>query len=92
MTISFEVRSRDGKRVVRVSSQGRAFSSRLYVNGGETATLVTAKAQTEAGARKQAAKMLGETPFDLEGDKLTRIDRECRGVGMRAILTDGQSR
>jgi hypothetical protein len=34
------------------------FRSRLYVNGGETATLTHKTAQTLKGARKQAAKML----------------------------------
>jgi hypothetical protein len=34
------------------------FWSRLYVNNGETTTLTHKTAQTLAGARKQAAKML----------------------------------
>jgi hypothetical protein len=34
------------------------FWSRLYVNNGETATLLHKSAQTLKGARKQAAKML----------------------------------
>ena len=35
-----------------------AFHSRLYVNGGETATLVAAIHKTERGARTWAARQL----------------------------------
>jgi hypothetical protein len=34
------------------------FWTRLYVNNGETATTISAKAKTLGGARKQALKML----------------------------------
>ncbi len=34
------------------------WQSRMYVNGGETATLVTGKHATEANARKWAEKVL----------------------------------
>ena len=52
--------TRNGSRVVISFSNGAGFSwsSRLYVNNGETATLTCAKHKTEAGARKWAAKML----------------------------------
>lgn len=52
--------TRNGSRVVISFSNGEGFSwsSRLYVNNGETATLTCAKHKTEAGARKWAAKML----------------------------------
>ena len=35
-----------------------SWSGRLYVNGGETATLMTAKRKTEAGIRAWAKKVL----------------------------------
>lgn len=46
------------RKVITTSNDGSSFSSRLYVNGGETATLVSSKHKTEAGARKWAAKVL----------------------------------
>lgn len=49
-----------GSRQVVISAntpQG-PFSSRLYVNNGETATLTCAKAKTLKGAEKQAERML----------------------------------
>jgi uncharacterized protein YgbK (DUF1537 family) len=52
------VANASGKMVVKIAEQGGRFNSRLYVNGGETATLVTAKAKTFTGAQKQAVKML----------------------------------
>jgi hypothetical protein len=56
--IQFETRT--GSRVVIATSNGEGcgWSSRLYVNGGETATLTAAKHKSEAGARKWAAKIL----------------------------------
>lgn len=48
-----------GKQVIiSANTPEGPFSSRLYVNGGETATLVSAKAKTLAGARRQAWRML----------------------------------
>lgn len=40
------------------NGEGCDWSSRLYVNNGETATLTCAKHKSEAGARKWAAKVL----------------------------------
>lgn len=48
-----------GSRVVVVTDQDGQFSARLYVNGGETATLQAWKGKSEAGARRWAARMLG---------------------------------
>ena len=49
-----------GSRIVKSFTNGEGYSwtSRLYVNNGETATLTCAKHKTEAGARKWAAKVL----------------------------------
>lgn len=51
----------NGSRIVRIneSETGRC-NSRLWVNGGETATLVSAKHSTLAGAKKWAAKALND--------------------------------
>jgi hypothetical protein len=56
----FQTSIKKGSREVIISANTDAgpFSSRLYVNNGETATLVAAKAKTLKGARKQAEKML----------------------------------
>jgi hypothetical protein len=40
------------------NGEGYDWSSRLYVNSGETATLRCAKHKSEAGARKWAEKVL----------------------------------
>lgn len=42
------------------NQEGSTWWSRLYVNNGETATLVNAKHSTETGARKWAAKQLSK--------------------------------
>lgn len=49
-----------GSRIVISSrnEEGCIWSSRLYVNNGETATLIAAKHSTENGVRKWAAKAL----------------------------------
>lgn len=49
-----------GTRVVIISANSIAgpFTSRLYVNSGETATLQSRKAKTLAGAEKQARALL----------------------------------
>lgn len=47
-----------GSRVVVVTVQSSSVSARLYVDGGEVATLETWKGKTEAGARKWAARKL----------------------------------
>jgi hypothetical protein len=49
-----------GNREVVVVEQDGRFSARLYVNGGETATLQSWKGKTEAGARKWAKMVLGQ--------------------------------
>lgn len=46
-------------RQVVVTEQAGRYSARLYVNGGETATLQSWKGKTLAGAQKWAAKVLG---------------------------------
>lgn len=56
--MTFTISSDNGKHQVKINENGGRFSSRLYVNGGETATLTTAKATTKAGAIKQAERML----------------------------------
>ena len=42
------------------NSEGGSWSSRLYVNGGETATLTSATHKTEKGARNWAKYILGQ--------------------------------
>jgi hypothetical protein len=49
-----------GRRVVQTTTGGSRFSSRLYVNSGETATSTTAKHATREGARRWAIRMLTE--------------------------------
>lgn len=55
-----QIETRAGSRLVIAASngEGAAWTSRLYVNGGETATLTTARHKSEAAARKWAAKVL----------------------------------
>lgn len=55
-----ETRIARGSRVVIITANTDAgpFSVRLYVNGGETATLQTGKAKTKAGAEKIAHRLL----------------------------------
>ena len=52
-----QIEIKNGTRVVVSVSNGFSWSSRLYVNGGETATLVCAKHKTEAGVRRWAEKV-----------------------------------
>ncbi len=54
--------TRIGNRVVisTGNGDGYAWNSRLYVNGGETVTMLCAKRKTESGARKWAKKILLE--------------------------------
>lgn len=47
-----------GSHLVRIVEEGGRYTSRLYVNHGETATLTVHKAWTMAGAARQAVKML----------------------------------
>lgn len=51
----------NGTRQVIASrnDESSKWSSRVYVNGGETATLVTAKHSTDKGVRAWAAKQIG---------------------------------
>lgn len=51
-------RIQKGSRIVIVIITDAGFSSRLYVNGGETATLVCAKHKTRAGMQRWADKVL----------------------------------
>lgn len=55
-------KTQNGSRVViTLEKEGGfrfPFSSRLYVNHGETATLITAKHKTMAGVQKWAAKVM----------------------------------
>lgn len=55
-----QIEIRTGSRVVIATSngEGATWSARLYVNGGETATLTAGRSKTEAGIRKWAAKVL----------------------------------
>jgi hypothetical protein len=50
----------DDRRVVHshANTEAGPWESRLYVNGGETATLVCAEHKTEKGAEKWAHKIL----------------------------------
>ena len=56
--ITHTVTNPTGKLVVRITEQGSRFTSRLYVNHGETATLLVKKATTLAGALRQADKLM----------------------------------
>jgi hypothetical protein len=51
---------RKGTKVVVIVIQGDGFRSRLYVNNGETATLMVKTAKTLKGAEKQANEMLSK--------------------------------
>jgi hypothetical protein len=53
-----EIRSGTQSVIATSNGEGFSWSGRVYVNGGETATLLTAKRKTEAGIRKWAAKIL----------------------------------
>lgn len=48
----------NGTRVVIATEDMGRFSSRLYVNNGETATLICAKHKTMAGVQRWAAKVM----------------------------------
>jgi hypothetical protein len=50
--------ARGGRRVV-INFDGRTYSARLYVNVGETATLVTRKARKQSRIIEWANKQLG---------------------------------
>lgn len=54
------IKVQKGSKLVIATSNGEGFgwSSRLYVNGGETATLISAKHKSEAGVRRWASKVL----------------------------------
>ena len=54
----FETTKGSRKVISSRNDEGHEWSSRLYVNYGETATLVCAKHKSEGGARKWAAKVL----------------------------------
>lgn len=54
----FEIKSGTQSVISTSNGEGYSWSSRVYVNKGETATLVCAKHKTEKGARKWAAKAL----------------------------------
>lgn len=46
------------RKVISFSNDGKHYSSRLYVNNGETATPTNADHTTEKGARRWAKKVL----------------------------------
>ena len=54
--MSKEITTQSGTKIVITTVSGALFSSRLYVNGGETATLVAAKHKSEKGAVAWAKK------------------------------------
>jgi hypothetical protein len=57
--MTLETITKGTRQVIITSNDGTGpFWTRLYVNNGETATLLHKSAQTLKGARKQAAKML----------------------------------
>ena len=56
--MTFKTTSKTGSWVVITNVQNTTYSSRLYVNYGETATLTAAKHRSEAGSRKWAAKQV----------------------------------
>ena len=49
---------RNGNNLVKIVEQGGSYTSRLYVNNGDTATLNVRRAKTLKGAEKQAQDML----------------------------------
>lgn len=53
-----KIETRAGSRVVISLNNRGTWISRLYVSGGETATLVSANHKSEAGARKWAQNTL----------------------------------
>jgi hypothetical protein len=58
MMQQFETINGSRKVISSRNDDASKWFSRLYVNGGETATLVTGKHASEAGARKWAEKAL----------------------------------
>ena len=52
------IETRNGSWIVRTIEQQSTYSSRLYVNNGETATLTHATHSTKAGAIRWANKQL----------------------------------
>lgn len=56
----FKTTTSGSRQVVTTANTSEGpWSSRLYVNNGETATLTNASHKTEAGAQKWAKKTLG---------------------------------
>jgi hypothetical protein len=55
-----QIEIKAGNRLVIASRNDETYpwSSRLYVNGGETATLTSAKHKSEAGVRRWAERVL----------------------------------
>jgi hypothetical protein len=53
-----EITAGTRKIIATSNGAGRPFTSTLYVNGGETATLIRAKHKSEAGMRKWADKVI----------------------------------
>lgn len=49
---------RGTRKVISYSNDGSRWSSRLYVNDGETATSITAKHKSRKGAEAWASKVL----------------------------------
>lgn len=55
-----KITARQGNRQVVTLCNGASFLSRLYVNGGETATLLSAKHKSLKGAEAWAKKAVSQ--------------------------------
>ena len=74
-----------GSRVVRMwSNDGRKWEGRLYVNGGETATLTTKRGVTKSTLDRWADKVLRQNPAG-PSDRRRNNDEEkvCKDCGRR---------
>lgn len=60
MVIQFETAKGSRKVISFSNGEGYPWSSRLYVNNGETATMTNATHKGETGARRWAAKVLSQ--------------------------------
>jgi hypothetical protein len=54
-----KIAHRTAVAIITANTESGPFSTRLYVNNGETATLQIKNAKTVMGAERQAAEMLG---------------------------------
>jgi hypothetical protein len=79
----------NGTRQVVVTNQEGRFSGRLYVNSGETATLQSWKGKSEAGARKWASKVLGDTIANAEVRKeMLSVHAKAEAAGVDGETLD----